>query len=59
LVAAGYDGAYTASKHALEGVTDSLRRELYGMGVSVSIIEPGLIKTRKKKKFDLSLISEN
>jgi len=38
-------GPYTASKHALEGFSDSLRRELMLYGVDVVLIEPGPIKT--------------
>jgi NAD(P)-dependent dehydrogenase (short-subunit alcohol dehydrogenase family) len=38
-------GAYTASKFALEGLADTLRRELMGIGVSVSLIEPGGVNT--------------
>ena len=34
-------GAYTASKHALEGWSDTLRLELAGSGIHVSLIEPG------------------
>ncbi len=37
--------AYAASKFALEGVSDSLRRELRGQGVDVILIEPGGVKT--------------
>jgi NAD(P)-dependent dehydrogenase (short-subunit alcohol dehydrogenase family) len=36
---------YSASKFALEGVSDSLRRELRRQGVDVIVIEPGGIKT--------------
>ena len=46
LVAAPYRGAYCASKFALEGLTDALRLELEGSGISVSLIEPGPIRTR-------------
>ena len=38
-------GPYAASKFALEGVSDSLRRELHGQGIEVVAIEPGGIKT--------------
>lgn len=36
---------YHATKHALEGWSDSLRLELKEHGIKVVIIEPGLIKT--------------
>lgn len=38
-------GAYAASKHALEAVTDSLRVELRPFGIEVAIVEPGTIAT--------------
>lgn len=38
-----YRGAYNASKFALEGFADTLRQELYGSGIAVSLIEPGPI----------------
>lgn len=38
-------GAYSASKFALEAITDSLRMELKPWGIEVSIIEPGAIRT--------------
>ena len=38
-------GAYTATKHALEGWTDTLRLEMAGTNIEVSIIEPGPIDT--------------
>ena len=41
-----YRGAYNASKFALEGLTDTLRLELQGSGIHVSLIEPGPIRTR-------------
>jgi NAD(P)-dependent dehydrogenase (short-subunit alcohol dehydrogenase family) len=36
---------YHASKFALEGVSDSLRRELRSQGVEVIVVEPGGIRT--------------
>ncbi|MFA7240536.1 MAG: SDR family oxidoreductase [Sulfuricellaceae bacterium] len=45
-VAMPYRGAYNASKFALEGLTDTLRLELAGSGVFVSLIEPGPIASR-------------
>ncbi len=36
---------YAASKYALEGITDALRRELRKWGMWVAIIEPGSIDT--------------
>ena len=41
-----YRGAYNASKFALEGLTDTLRLELRGSGVQISLIEPGPIESR-------------
>lgn len=41
-----YRGAYNASKFALESLSDTLRLELHGSGIHLSIIEPGPIKTR-------------
>ncbi|MDO3436879.1 SDR family oxidoreductase [Rhizobium sp. CBN3] len=46
LVPYRYRGAYTASKFALEGLSITLRMELYGSGIHVSLIEPGPIATR-------------
>jgi len=46
LVALKFRGAYTASKFALEGLTDTLRLELKGTGIAVSTIEPGPIVSR-------------
>ena len=40
-----YRSAYSAAKHALHGFFDSLRAELHGSGVGISIICPGFIRT--------------
>lgn len=43
----GFPGlsAYTASKHALEGYSESLRLEVKPFGIDVSLIEPGSYQT--------------
>lgn len=38
-------GPYAASKFALEGMSDSLRRELRPWGIGVALIEPGAVAT--------------
>ena len=45
-VALRYRGAYNASKYAIEGLADTLRLELRGTGIHVSLIEPGPISSR-------------
>lgn len=42
---APFIGAYAASKHALEGFSESLRRELMLYGIDVIIIGPGAVAT--------------
>jgi len=46
IVAMPFRGAYNASKYALEGLNDTLRLELHGSNVFVSMIEPGPISSR-------------
>lgn len=46
ILVAPYRGAYCASKFALEALTTSLRLELEGSGIRVSLIEPGPIRSR-------------
>jgi NAD(P)-dependent dehydrogenase (short-subunit alcohol dehydrogenase family) len=45
LVTVPTQGAYSSSKHALEGLSNALRYELYPFGVEVILIEPGYITT--------------
>lgn len=40
-----FTGAYAASKHALEAAADSLRVELRPFGLTVMLVEPGVIAT--------------
>jgi NAD(P)-dependent dehydrogenase (short-subunit alcohol dehydrogenase family) len=49
-VASPFIGPYSASKYALEAITDALRVELLPWGLSVSIIEPGDVATPIWKK---------
>lgn len=44
-LASPFTGAYAASKHAVEALTDALRLELGPEGIQVSVIEPGQIRT--------------
>jgi len=41
----GISGTYSATKFALRGMTDSVRRELAGTGIRVTLVEPGYIAT--------------
>jgi len=45
IIGVPYLGIYSASKHALEGYSESLRYEVRNFGVRVSLIEPGDIRT--------------
>lgn len=45
LVTIPFQGFYSASKYALESMTDALRMELASFGVRVVLIEPGDFKT--------------
>jgi len=40
-----FQGAYSASKHAIEGLSESLDHEVRQFGVRVSVIEPGFTRT--------------
>jgi short-subunit dehydrogenase len=48
-------GAYNASKYAIEGISDTLRLELEGTGVYVSLIEPGPIESQFRKNALIAL----
>jgi NAD(P)-dependent dehydrogenase (short-subunit alcohol dehydrogenase family) len=44
-IGAPFLGAYAAAKHALEGLSESLRRELMLFGIEVIIVAPGSVAT--------------
>ncbi len=58
-----YRGAYNASKFAIEGITDTLRQELTGTNIQISLIEPGPIISQFRanafKAFDKFIDAEN
>ena len=56
-IGAPFIGAYVASKHGLEGLSESLRRELMLYGIDVIIVGPGSVKTPiwdKAERLDMS-----
>lgn len=42
---APYMGVYAASKHAIEGLSESMDHEMRGFGVRVVVVEPGFTRT--------------
>jgi NAD(P)-dependent dehydrogenase (short-subunit alcohol dehydrogenase family) len=42
--------AYAGAKFALEALSDSLRREVHGLGLKVVVVEPGAVKTEMAQR---------
>ena len=57
-VALQFRGAYNTTKYALEGLTDTLRLELMGTNIHISLIEPGPIESQFRKNA-LAAFEEN
>jgi short-subunit dehydrogenase len=58
-----FRGAYVASKFAMEGLADTMRLELKGSGIYVSLLQPGPIATNFRKNslasFKANIDSQN
>jgi len=51
IIATPSSGIYSATKFAVEAITDSLRRELRPHGVAVTAVDPGFVTTPIREKF--------
>ena len=61
-VGAPLTAPYVASKHAIEGLSESLRRELMLFGIDVIIVAPGPVKTpiwSKAEEADISVYNNS
>ena len=55
-VAMPFRGAYNSSKYAIEGLSDTLRLELKGTNIHVSLVEPGPILSRFRANALIALL---
>ena len=53
LVGLPYQGMYSASKFAVEGLAESLNKELYSSSINVVLVEPGDFKTSFTEKREI------
>nr|WP_319486469.1 SDR family oxidoreductase [uncultured Cohaesibacter sp.] len=56
LTGLAFRGAYVASKYALEGLTDTMRLEMHGSNIFISMIEPGPITSQFRENARLNFI---
>ncbi len=63
IISLKFRGAYNASKYAIEGLTDTLRQEVMGSNISISIINTGPVTSKFRenalKKFRKNIDIEN
>lgn len=57
-VATPVNGVYSSTKFALEALSDALRWEMAPFGISVILIEPGLIQTNFSETFRVQGVTE-
>ncbi len=50
VVAAAGSATYSSAKFAVEGLTDSLRREVAPFGIAVALLQPGYVRSRMGAK---------
>ena len=50
LVARPYGGVYSATKHALEAISEALHHELRPFGIRVAVVEPGPVRDRAARQ---------
>jgi len=54
LIGLPYQSMYSASKFAVEGLTESLYKELHSSKINVTMVEPGYFNTRFTEKREIS-----
>lgn len=63
IISLKFRGAYNASKYAIEGLTDTLRQEVIGSNISVSVINTGPVtssfRENSLKNFNANINIEN
>jgi NAD(P)-dependent dehydrogenase (short-subunit alcohol dehydrogenase family) len=55
MISLPFGGSLTASKHAIEAITDSLRMELWPAGIRVTLLQPASINSGSAEKIAAAL----